>query len=88
VGHCEGQCETGEIIGLSVSCSHRRQGVGRKLLFLLVDSLRAAGAERVWVVASAGSTAHDHRFYRAVGWEPTGQRVDSDNEVFEPRTEG
>jgi len=88
VGHCEGQCETGEIIGLSVSYSHRRQGIGRKLLSLAVGSLRAAGAERVWVVASADPTAHDHRFYRAVGWEATAQRVNSGYEVFELRTDG
>ena len=88
VGHCEGQCDTGEIIGLSVSRSHRRQGIGRKLLSLVVGSLRAAGVERVWVAASADSTVHDHRFYRAVGWEPTGQCVNGDDEVFEPRTDG
>jgi ribosomal protein S18 acetylase RimI-like enzyme len=73
VGHCEGDTVTGEIISMSVLPAHRRRGIGTKLLTLVVDSLRAAGCSRIWLDAPSDPTLPAHGFYRALGWEPTGQ---------------
>jgi ribosomal protein S18 acetylase RimI-like enzyme len=73
VGHCEGDRVTGEIIGLAVQPGYRRRGVGTQLLQRVVDSLRAAGAKRIWLDAPNDATIPAHGFYRALGWRATGQ---------------
>jgi ribosomal protein S18 acetylase RimI-like enzyme len=83
VGHCTGDPMSGEIIGLSVDCACRRQGIGRNLLSLVVEALRAAGAPRVWVAAPADTSVPAYSFYRAVGWVPTGERTPDGSEILE-----
>jgi ribosomal protein S18 acetylase RimI-like enzyme len=78
VGHCEGDSETGEILGLSVIPSHRRQGIGKRLLSLVVERLRAAGAKRIWLDAPSIPASPAYAFYRALGWRPTGERTGDD----------
>ena len=73
VGHCEGDRATGEIIGLAVQPGYRRRGVGTRLLQQVVDSLRGAGAKRIWLDAPNDPTIPAHGFYRALGWRATGQ---------------
>ena len=84
VGHCIADMATGEILGLSVNHSHRRQGIARKLLALLVERLHAAGAHRVWLAASRDVTLPAYQFYRALGWRPTGERLACGDEILEP----
>jgi ribosomal protein S18 acetylase RimI-like enzyme len=83
VGHCIGNCATGEIIGLSVEPSHRRKGVARKLLAQVVDLLRGDGARRIWLAAPCDSTLPAYRFYRAMGWQPTGEHPTNHDEILE-----
>lgn len=85
VGHCTGDPISGEIIGLSVDKAHRRQGIGRKLLLLVVEALRAAGATRIWVDAPDDQATPAYSFYRAVGWAPTGEHPRNGSEILELR---
>lgn len=85
VGHCTGDSMTGEIIGLSVVSGYRGQGVARRLLFLVVEALRAAGAARISLVASADPALPAYGFYRSMGWVPTGEYTKDGSEVLESR---
>ncbi len=88
VGHCTADLITGEILHLVVNRGYEGRGIGKKLLSLTVASLRAAGAKRIWLAATADPTARAHGFYRAVGWRPTGERTKSGEEILElPRDE-
>src|ERR1700733_1771087 len=60
VGHCEGDSTTGEIVGLAILPSYQRRGIGTRLLQLVVDSLRAAGAKRIWLDAPRDPTQRPH----------------------------
>jgi ribosomal protein S18 acetylase RimI-like enzyme len=83
VGHCIGNSATGEIIGLSVEHSYRRQGIARKLLSLVVDLLRAEGAQRIWLVVPSDPSLPAYQFYRALGWRPTGKHLADGDEIIE-----
>jgi ATP-dependent Clp protease adapter protein ClpS/GNAT superfamily N-acetyltransferase len=82
-GHCVGNSATGEILSLSVAHSYRRQGIARKLLSLVVDLMRADGAQRIWLAAPRDSTLPAYRFYRALGWQPTGEQLTHGDEILE-----
>jgi GNAT superfamily N-acetyltransferase len=86
VGHCIGDSATGEIVGLQVLPAYQGQGIGRKLLSLVVDALRTAGARRIWLMAPSDPTSRAHGFYRVTGWVPTGERTDDGSEILELRT--
>jgi ribosomal protein S18 acetylase RimI-like enzyme len=83
VGHCAGNSATGEILSLSVAHGYRRQGIARKLLSLVVDLLRAEGARRIWLAAPRDPTLPAYRFHRALGWQPTGERLTDCDEILE-----
>jgi ribosomal protein S18 acetylase RimI-like enzyme len=83
VGFCTGEVHTGEILVLAVLPDYEGHGVGKQLLSRVVDRLQAAGAERIWLVASADPTVRAHGFYRALGWKPNGQRMINGDEILE-----
>jgi GNAT superfamily N-acetyltransferase len=83
VGHCTGDCLTGEILSLEVLASHEGRGIGRRLLFHVSDCLRAAGASRVWLVGPADPGVRAHGFYRAVGCRCTAARTASREEILD-----
>jgi ribosomal protein S18 acetylase RimI-like enzyme len=83
VGHCWGDIATGEIVSLGVRKNYECQGIGRKLLSLVVARLRAEGAQRIWLVAPATPILRAFGFYRALGWRPTGEQREGDSEVLE-----
>jgi GNAT superfamily N-acetyltransferase len=87
VGHCAGDCLTGEILSLEVVASHEGRGIGRRLLFHVACCLRAAGVSRVWVVGPADPKIRAHGFYRAVGCRPTATRTASGDEILEVPTD-
>jgi ribosomal protein S18 acetylase RimI-like enzyme len=86
IGHCIGNAATGEILGLSVDHAYRRQGIARKLLSQVVDLLRADGAGRIWLAAPSDSTLPAYRFYRALGWQPSGEQLAGGDEILELRS--
>lgn len=82
---CEGKSERGAINGfaimefgderahlvlLAVRPSHRRSGVGRRLLDWLLESARCAGIASVHLELRAGNDAA-RRFYRSMGFYET-----------------
>jgi ribosomal protein S18 acetylase RimI-like enzyme len=90
VGHCVGNSTTGEIVGLSVQPDYQGQGIGKRLLSLVVGWLRAAGAERIWLDAPADPALRAYGFYRALGWRATGEQTQNGSfagEILELRTD-
>jgi ribosomal protein S18 acetylase RimI-like enzyme len=83
VGFCTGDVRTGEILVLAVLPDYEGHGVGKQLLSRVADRLQAAGAERIWLAASADPTVRAHGFYRALGWMPNGQRMANGDEILE-----
>ncbi len=84
VGHCTADLATGEIVGLSVDYSYRRQGIARKLLSLIVDLMGAAGVRRVWLTVSGDPALPALKFYRAVGWRQAGEDSETGDLILEP----
>jgi ribosomal protein S18 acetylase RimI-like enzyme len=83
VGFCTGDMHTGEILVLAVLPDYEGHGVGKQLLLRVVDRLKAAGAERIWLTASADPTVRAHGFYRTLGWRPNGERMANGDEILE-----
>jgi ribosomal protein S18 acetylase RimI-like enzyme len=82
VGFCMGEAQTGEILVVAILPQYESLGIGKRLLSLAVSWLRATGAKRIWLVASSNPTARAHGFYRALGWQPTGERAENGGEVL------
>lgn len=61
-----------QIRGMAVLDSHRRQGLGSKLIGRCVDYVRAQNAEMVW--CNARMPYLD--FYRTLGFEASGEEFD------------
>jgi GNAT superfamily N-acetyltransferase len=83
VGHCAGNATTGEVAILSVLPDFEGQGIGRRLLTLVVDWLRAEGATPIWLVATSNPSHRAYGFYRALGWRPNGSQLGHGDEVLE-----
>jgi [ribosomal protein S18]-alanine N-acetyltransferase len=61
-----------DVVNLAVVTSHRRQGVGRRLLETAVAHCRAQRIPLVWLRVRA-SNRGARRFYRACGFEVAGR---------------
>jgi ribosomal protein S18 acetylase RimI-like enzyme len=83
IAHCAGDSATGEIISLSVSPRYEGQGIGRRLLSMVVDWLRAQGKERIWLAAPADPSLRAYGFYRALGWRSTREQSTDGSEILE-----
>jgi ribosomal protein S18 acetylase RimI-like enzyme len=83
VGGCVANCGTGELISISVNPRYQNRGIGRTLVSIAVKWIRAADAARVWVAAPSDPTTRAHGFYRALGWQPTGERAANGDEILE-----
>ena len=83
VGHCTGDSVTGEIVSLSVAPAYQGVGIGGKLLSLVVNAVRVAGANRIWVAAPSDPMVRAYGFYRADGWKPTGERTPDGSDILE-----
>jgi ribosomal protein S18 acetylase RimI-like enzyme len=83
VGFCTGDMHTGEILVLAVLPNYEGNGIGKRLLSRVVDRLRETGAQRIWLAASADPTVRAHGFYRALGWQPNGQRRPNGDEILD-----
>jgi GNAT superfamily N-acetyltransferase len=87
VGHCAGDLETGEILGLSVLPAYQAKGIARRLLSFVVDWLRSAGTRRIWLAAPSDPVLRAYGFYRALGWKPTGEPASEGSEILELRAD-
>ena len=83
VGFCSGEFDSGEILVLAVLPDFEGRGIGKQLLSSVVARLHQAGARQVWLAAAADPTVRAHGFYRALGWQPTGEQTPNGDEILE-----
>jgi ribosomal protein S18 acetylase RimI-like enzyme len=83
VGYCFGDSKTGEVLVLAVLPAYEGQGVGQRLLSLLVSSLRAKGHKRLFLGCSPDPAVRSHGFYRYLGWQSTESFDARGDEVLE-----
>jgi len=88
VGYCFGAAQTGEVVVLALHPEHEGQGLGKRLLHLVVQELRNHGHTRLFLGCSADPQVRSYGFYRHLGWKSTGAldaRGDELLELKEPR---
>jgi len=83
VGFCSGDTRTGEVLVLAVLPEYEGRGLGSNMLALVMDKLRAAGWDRLWLAASPDPAIRAHGFYRHLGWVDSGEREENGDEVLE-----
>lgn len=85
VGYCFGDLETGEIVVLALLPAYEGQGIGKKLLELVVKQLHAKGHQKLFLGCSNDPQSRSHGFYRHLGWRATGALDQYGDEVLEYR---
>lgn len=83
VGHCAADSKVGAIVGISVLPPYRAKGIGTKLLSIAVDRLHSIGFERIWLAAPSDPELPAYKFYRALGWDPTGELTENGSEILQ-----
>ncbi len=83
VGYCFGDTRSGEIVVLAVRPTHESQGVGRRLLDLVVHQLGLRGHRRLFLGCSPDPKVRSYGFYRHLGWRSTGTVDERGDEVLE-----
>ena len=83
VGYCFADTETGEVLVLALLASFDNKGIGKRLLFNIMDKMYNLGHHRVWLAASADPGIKAHGFYRHLGWQPTGNKDTNGDEILE-----
>lgn len=83
VGYCFGSSTTGEVIVLALLGPFEGQGIGRRLLALIVNHLHALGHKRLFLGCSSDPSVRSYGFYRHLGWKGTGDLDRFGDEVLE-----
>jgi GNAT superfamily N-acetyltransferase len=83
IGYSFGSSHTGEVLVLAVRRDYEGQGVGQRLLSLLVELLKSRGHTRLFLGCSPDPTVRSHGFYRHLGWQSTGSLDANGDEVLE-----
>ena len=83
VGYCFGDLKTGEILVLAVLPSHECQGIGQRLLDLIVEVLKDCGYIRLFLGCSPDPKVRSYGFYRHLGWQSTGALDTHGDEILE-----
>jgi GNAT superfamily N-acetyltransferase len=83
VGYCFGDTASGEVVVLAVLPTHESQGIGRRLLELVVEQLGHQGHKRLFLGCSSDPGVRSHGFYRHLGWRSTGTVDQHGDEVLE-----
>ena len=68
--------QRGAIWALFVDPAHERNGIGRRLLAIMVDRLFEAGHRFLWLTTDPDTRAA--RFYEAAGWQQAGATADGE----------
>lgn len=84
-GYCFGASATGEIVVLALLPQYEAQGIGKHLLSLTINDLRALGHLRLYLGCNPDPSVRSHGFYRRLGWRSTGQLDAHGDEVLELR---
>jgi ribosomal protein S18 acetylase RimI-like enzyme len=82
VGFCNVDSETGEVLVLAVLPEYEGRGIGKRLLSDALGFLRSTGFSEAWLAASSDATVRAHGFYRALGWRPTGGKLEHGDEIL------
>jgi ribosomal protein S18 acetylase RimI-like enzyme len=82
VGFCNGDEETGELLVLAVLPDYEGRGIGTFLLTRVVEWLRSAGSDTIWLAASPDTRIRAHGFYRSLGWRPNGKKQQNGDEIL------
>lgn len=82
VGFCMGDSERGEVLVLALLPDYERRGIGKALLSRVVDWLGSFNPPRIWLGTSPNPDTRAHGFYRALGWQPTGETDAHGDEVL------
>jgi GNAT superfamily N-acetyltransferase len=83
VGYCFGARSSGEVLVLAVRPAYEGQGIGQRLLALVVEQLKLQGHTRLFLACSANPAVRSHGFYRRLGWRSTGALDKHADEVLE-----
>lgn len=83
VGYCFGDRNTGEVVVLALLPAYENQGLGRRLLTMVVDQLRGFGHRRLFLGCSSNPSRRSYGFYRHLGWQSTGTVDRFGDEVLE-----
>ena len=82
-GYCFGHNTSGEVVVLALLPAFEGQGIGRRLLGMVVDSLRGQGHDRLFLACASDPNVRSHGFYRHLGWRSTGALDERGDEVLE-----
>ena len=80
-GFVMGDKNTGEVTVLALRPEHEGRGLGKQLMQQVSEWLFAMGHDELWLLTGAIPSFRAYGFYQAIGWQPTGERVDA-NEKF------
>lgn len=83
MGYAFGDSHTGEVVVLALLPEAESQGLGRRLLALVVHDLRAAGHARLFLGCSPDAATRSYGFYRHLGWRSTGTFDRAGDEILE-----
>lgn len=83
VGYCFGDRRRGEVVVLALLPAYEGQGLGRRLLGLVVEQLRVCGHRRLFLGCSADPRSRSYGFYRHLGWRSTSTCDRHGDEVLE-----
>lgn len=87
VGYCFGEIEHGEVLVLALLPEYENQGIGKHLLNLVMQDMKAADVERPFLSCAADAQVRSYGFYRYLGWRSTGEFDDAGDEILEYRWE-
>ena len=72
IGYCFGNSNSGEVVVLAVLPAFEGQGVGKRLLLLVVELLHAHGQTKLFLGCSSDPAVRSYGFYRYLGWRSAG----------------
>ena len=83
LGYAFGARASGEVVVLALLPEAESQGLGSRLLTLLVQELHASGHTRLFLGCSPDTSSRSYGFYRHLGWQSTGTFDRAGDEILE-----
>ena len=82
-GYSFGNTKSGEVVVLAVRPAYEGQGIGQRLLSLVVEQLSLRGHKRLFLGCSSDPKVRSYGFYRHLGWRSTGIADERGDEILE-----